>query len=300
MVWSSFSFETHGLILRHHFVPEFFLKRWASEGRVHAYYWDDRSGSLRMSEKGAKAFCQETDLYKLASEPPEKSYLLETKFLGTVDDKAGKIIGKIAKGDLRSLTNEEACDWARFLMSLEVRRPSVVKFLKRRASRDFINALDDDAEFLAEMDRLDIQVQPSKVLGPATTPYVQDRMLLRIQEAIDSKEIGNHYLRMSWLTRKLSDGGIDLVVADRPFIRLGGIEAPDNLWCLPLDPGTAFFCSNNRNFLIKLEHTSAKQISKAINRHSVEQAVKYVFDRSGRNSPLLKRLGQARAKSKEL
>ena len=286
--------------MRHHFVPEFYLRRWAVDGQVRAYHWDRCSNFLRVGIKGAKAFCQEADLYKLANEPPEKSDHLETKFFGTIDDKAGKVIGKIAEGGLHSISNDEACDWARFLMSLEVRRPSVVEFLKRRASRTFINALDDDPEFLAEMARLDIQGRPSEVLGPATAPYVQDRMLLRMQDAIDNSDIGKQFLRMNWLSKRLSSGGIDLVVADRPFIRLGGIEAPDNLWCLPLDPGTAFFCSNNRNFLVKLEHTSASEISKAINRHSVEQAEKYVFDKSGSNSPLLERLGQPRTKPKQL
>ena len=293
-------YRAQGKPLRHHYVPEFYLRRWATGGLVRGYYWDHRSRSLSMSKKGAKAFCHEVDLYKFASEPTERSHLLETKFLGTVDDKAGKIIGKISKGDLQSLTDDEACHWVRFLMSLEVRRPSVVGFLKRHASKDFIDALDADAEFLSEMEQFDIRGRPSEILGSATTLHIQDRMLLRIQEAIDDPEIGKHYLRMSWLTKKLSTGGIDLVVADRPFIREGGIEAPDNVWCLPLDPDTAFFCSNNRNLLIELEHASACQLSKAINRCSVEQADKYVFDKSGRNSRLLERLGKARTKPKEL
>ena len=286
--------------MRHHYVPEFFLRRWAVDDVVRGYHWDAHLNAIKMSEKGAKAFCHQVDLYKLESEPPEKSHLLETEFFGTVDDNAGKVIRKIAKGDLESITNDEACDWARFLMSLEVRRPSVAKFLKKHASEEFIDALDDNPEFLAEMARRDIQGPPSAVLGSAATPYVQDRMLLRMQAAIDDSEIGKHYLRMSWFTKILSAGGIDLVVADRPFIRWGGIEEPDNLWCLPLDPDTAFFCSNNRNILVKLERSSARQISKALNRRSVEQAEKYVFDRSGKNSRLFERLGLPRAKPKEL
>lgn len=253
-----------------------------------------------MNKKGPKAFCHGLDLYKLASEPTERSQLLETKFLGTVDDKAGKIIDKIAKGDLQSLTEDEQCDWVRFLMSLEMRRPSVVEFLKSHAFRDFMEELDTDPKFLSQMEQLDIQGQPSEILSPATTPYIQDRMLLRIQRAIDDPKIGKAYLRMHWLTKKLTTGGIDLVAADRPFIRLGGIDAPNNLWCLPLDPDTVFFCSNNRNMLINLEHGNARQISKATNRHSVEQAEKFVFDKSGMNSRLLARLGQARSKPREL
>ena len=159
--------------MRHHFVPEFYLRRWAVDGQVRAYHWDRRSNSLMVSKKGAKAFCQEDDLYKLANEPPGRAHLLETEFLGTVDDRAGKVIGKIAMGDLLSLTNDEACHWVRFLMSFEVRRPSTIEFLKRHASRAFISALDEDAEFLAEMERLDIRGQPSKILRPTTAPYWQ-------------------------------------------------------------------------------------------------------------------------------
>lgn len=286
--------------MRHHYVPEFYLRRWATDGLVCGYYWDHRSNSLRLKKRGAKAFCHEVDLYKFSSESKERSHLLETVFLGTVDDKAGKIIDKIAKGDLQSLTNDEECDWARFLMSLEVRRPSVVGFLKGHASKDFIDALDTNAEFLSEMERFDIQGRPSEILGSEITSRNEDRMLLRIPRAIDDPEIGKHYRRMSWLTKKLSTGGVDLVVADRPIIREGGIETPHNLWCLPLNPDTAFFCSNNRNLLVKIEHANARQLSKAINRCSVEQAEKYVFDISVRNSRLLKRLGQARIKPKEL
>lgn len=286
--------------MRHHFVPEFYLRRWAVDGQLRAYHWDRRSDSLKVSRKGAKAFCQEVDLYRLESEPLEKSNLLETKFFGAVDDKAGKVIGEIAEGNLQSITSDEQCDWVRFLMSLEARRPSVVQFLKGRASREFIDALDDDTEFLAEMKEADVHGLPSEVIRPAATSYVQDRMLLRMQEAIDNSETGTRYLQMNWLTKKLSAGGINLILADRPFVRLGGIDAPDNLWCLPLDPDTAFFCSNNRKSLLNLERANARQISKALNRHSVEQAEKYVFDRSGRNSRLLGRLGQMRSKPREL
>lgn len=286
--------------MRHHYVPEFYLKRWATDDLVCGYYWDHRSRSLKMSRTGPKAFCHDSDLYKLGSEPTERSQLLEIQFLGAVDDKAGKTIDKIAKGDLRSLTDDEACDWVRFLMSLEMRRPSVVNFLKSHASKDFIENTNDGAKFISEMKRLKIQGRSSEILESATRSYIEDRMLLRMQGAIDDSKIGKHYLQMNWLTKKLSTGGIDLVVADRPFVRQGGIEAPNNLWCLPLDPDTAFFCSNDINLLNKLERSGARQISKIINRHSVEQAEKYVFDKSGMNSRLLERLGQPRTKPKEL
>lgn len=257
--------------MRHHFVPEFYLRRWASRGLVCGYYWDHRSHFLRMKKSGAKAFCHEVDLYKLESEPRERSYLLETVFLGTVDDKAGKLIGRIAGGDLASLTNDETCDWVRFLMSLEVRRPSAIRFLREHGSKDFIKSLDDDGKFLAEMAQSGIQGRPSEILRPAIISHIRDRMVLRIQNAIDDPEIGTQYLRMSWLAKELSAGGVDLVAADRPFIRIGGIEEPNNLWCLPLDPDTAFFCSNSRNMLLKVERANARQISKTINRWSVEQ-----------------------------
>lgn len=275
--------------MKHHYVPEFYLKRWATNGLVPGYYWAKDAGRIASKKKGAKAFCNEVDLYALEAVSAEIEQAMETRFFGQIDNQAGKLINRVASDDFRNFSQVECCDWARFLNSLELRRPSIITNLRNRVANEFLESLDEDEEILEAMKKEGVEDSPSQFLKNINPSYVQNRMLLTIQTVIDSQKIGQSYLDMAWMRKNLSEGGIDLITNDQPFVRIGGLGDSNCICYLPLDPQNIFFCSNDMQQLNRIRAEGAREFTKIMNRDIAFRAEKYIFDRSSQNLPLIEK-----------
>ncbi|MBC7663107.1 MAG: DUF4238 domain-containing protein [Caulobacter sp.] len=136
--------QTHG---NHHFVPEFYLRAWAtsdeSQARRLTYYrWvQGRLIASRISPKGAAA---EAELYASIDKEGGKSQTVEMDYFGPqVDDPAAPVITKMLAGN-GPLTSEDAAVFARYLLAQRVRTPGYVGHLRSEA----LLALDDVARSL--------------------------------------------------------------------------------------------------------------------------------------------------------
>jgi hypothetical protein len=53
--------------------------------------------------------------------PPEQQEVLETQFFSPVDSRAAIAHKLLLAGQLKQLTNHQRVDWARFMMSMQLR-----------------------------------------------------------------------------------------------------------------------------------------------------------------------------------
>jgi len=120
---------------KHHFIPQFWIKRFAgADGRLWSY--DHNNG--RVSERSSKQIMQILNLYTV-----EPSYsddvTLETVDLNKIDNDGNLVFDNILGGDLSESTRH---DFASFLSAQILRDPSVVTTYNQRAQEITLNLLE--------------------------------------------------------------------------------------------------------------------------------------------------------------
>ena len=110
---------------RHHYVPQFLLREWATNGRLVAYYFEAASSKLIENAKAAVASaCQIPDLNTYFGVHVSQRDFPEAGFFAPrVDTPAATALQIILKKGVRTLRPEQRMDWARLLVSFAVERP---------------------------------------------------------------------------------------------------------------------------------------------------------------------------------
>lgn len=108
--------------MRHHYVPQFYLRKFAeSDGRVRRYRLSLKE-ELEEHPVSPKSTAYEDDLYTTASGNDWDTWdpdIIEKKVMGPIDDAGAKVMAKLCRRD--ELTDEERTAWALFLNSLRYR-----------------------------------------------------------------------------------------------------------------------------------------------------------------------------------
>ena len=260
---------------KHHFVPEFLLKPWATEGSLRGYWWDSRKGALSCKRKGPDAFCFQVDLLTLSANKIGRDVLERLPF-GHIDAAGAKVRDRLLTHGPESLSGDERCDFARLLLSLDGRRPATVAKL-RAAGRGMAEMLDSDPEILAALGERGLAEAPSIYYERTTGVLLEDRALLRIQRLVDNREVGGRLINAHWHIVRLGPSDGSFVLADRPLIRVKAYDHPGAVWALPLTPKVAFVALNHLENLARIKRAPPRRFAKRTNVSSAGQAERFIF-----------------------
>ena len=114
--------------MKHHYVPQFFLKRWADgAGKVHVFQL--RNGEIVSRARRPEYTGFEYDLYGLVANALGVGQdHLEKRLFGPIDSNAAIVLDKLERHQV--LSEDEHIAWTFFLSSLRMRRPDVLAFLR--------------------------------------------------------------------------------------------------------------------------------------------------------------------------
>lgn len=266
---------------RHHFVPKFLLRPWLTRDAKNqevllGFWWDRRRGSLSRKRRGLDSFCFQIGLLTLTAHRHGRD-AIERLFFGEIDDKGATARDILVASGPQRPTAEQRCDWARLLLSLEARRPPAVEKLRKEGSSFLTANLDDDPEIRAAMEEYGISQAPSSYVEQQLGWRLEDRALGIIQRMVDDPAVGGRLINAHWAVRRLGRGDGQLVLSDRPLIRINGYNHPGAVWVLPLAPSAAFIACNHPSNLGILQRLSGQRFVKETNRSSVNQAERFVF-----------------------
>ncbi len=260
---------------RHHFVPEFLLRPWFIEEELHGYWWDGRRGKLACKRKGPKSFCFQLDLLTLRAHDLGRD-VLEKIFFGEIDTKGATARDQLLAGGPRSLKFDQRCDFARLLLSLDMRRPGNVRMLRVTGPRYLSKCLDNDPEILAAMESDGLAGTPSSYVEQLGIS-LEDRALAGIQRLVDNPKVGGRLINGHWHIVRLGPFDGSLAVSDRPLVRIHGYDHPGAAWMLPLNPKAAFVAVNHRANLERIKRVTPQRFAKLANADSINQAERFVF-----------------------
>ena len=259
----------HQVSHRHHYVPKFLMKPWASEdGLLNGYCWNTWKGRLECKQLGAKAFCFEMDLLTL-NEHDESPDVLERGFFGEVDTDGCTARDLLLQEGPESLSNDQRRDFAMLLLSLEARRPEVAQRLREDSPQELASNLNKDPILLRAMEAERLPLLPSAFLPPPHT--ISEHMFIRL---VDNQNIGGRLINAHLRVVRLGPQDGTLILSDRPLVRLFGCDNPKAAWFLPLSPIAVFYAAYSP---INLEGVTPRRLAKCLNADSVRQAQNNVF-----------------------
>ena len=266
---------------KHHYVPRFLLKPWTVGGLLNGYWWNSRRRRLDCNQKGPKAFCYDIDLLQLEEHQRGRD-VLEHEFFGSIDTKGAVARDLLLEEGPASLDNDRRCDFARLLLSLEYRRPSIVQRL--RDGRSFLaDAIDGDPQVRDAIKAEGLSESPA-AYAEEYGILLEDRALSNIQGLVDDPKVGGTLINSDWRVVHLRPGDASLVLSDRPLVRVFGYNHPKASWFLPLGPRAIFFAAKCP---WDFDRVTSQKLAKQLNYSSVGQTQKYVFCQDDSHTPWL-------------
>ena len=238
---------------------------------------------LRAKKRGVGAFCRQPDLLTTRKRSG-LSDALEHEFESI--DTPGINARNVMLGEgVTSLSPDERCDFAYFLMSLELRRRNHVE-KGRAAAKSVKQNVDNDLELHEAIRSSGIVETPSQLWesNRADVIFEEESFLRMMRNVARDPETRDYLVNANWFIVSLGQTDGTLVLADRPLVKTQGYFSPPQSWwwLLPLSPRHALVITPNK---LKLEEP--KEFRQWVNNQSATQADKYVFSIDEKDSEWL-------------
>jgi hypothetical protein len=266
--------------MRHHYVPQFLLGQWSSEGWIVAYYWENGAGRVIENSKASVASaCQIPNLNTYFGVPADFRDFPETGFFTPkIDTPAAPVHARLTRGEVGSLTPKEKTDWARFLVSLGVRTTETLREMGPLEARKALGFAATLATGPENDERL-----ASKIIEQ-NMPKLERKFPLNIAMDLtfDPTKL-NPIIQMDWWLRRWSKECI--LIGDRPLLAFPIMKYPcgiplDNPSCLfaiAISPRAVFFGAYNRNTRSKMRKMTPSRIAHILNEETIRSCGTTVF-----------------------
>jgi Protein of unknown function (DUF4238) len=222
---------------RHHYIPSFYLRRWAGpDGKLCEYSRPYAETKAKRRHPSGTGFVDE--LYTIPGLPPEQSRYVERRFTQAVDNWAAQALAIMLRENPHSddLDAKMKVAWARFLYSLIVRTPEHIKRIQQKA--------DENPPELPETLRADYD----KLRGPTDPPTFEEYKTWSLAnplkvaaqrllpELINSERVITEIASMRWTTAKVAKTRYTMLTSDRPVIMTNGRGLRSGLRALVMLP----------------------------------------------------------------
>jgi hypothetical protein len=269
---------------KHHYIPEFHLKRWTgADGKLAVFQYQPVGLMARLKTPAQTGY--EKNLYSSSAFKPEHQDILERAFMQPIDDMAAKVADLfITNQTTRTLTQAESDGWTRFLMSLIHRTPSGVATVQA----NFSEAFDSIPYEITDKDRADFEAI-RRADGPQT---IEEYMVAMRQTALeigrvnslrtlsDHPELGMLINTMPMTIVHLGPTQHDLLTSDRPLILSGGFKHDSTFMMLAISPRHLFVCAKTQGRLEEiLAQVDSGKVVQENNFSVCHNAVKFVYGR---------------------
>lgn len=263
---------------RHHYLPEFYQKPWMGDDNKVTVYRRRHAGKLDIQRKARKAVGWETELYAdLSEQEPGRRQRIERVFLKKVDDLASQALIEMLETGAPPVDQKRASAWARFLMSLLHRHPARIALLRQMVelNMDEITAsVRDDYPSLKGED--DPDTFEEYIAQSASK--LQDVVLAKlVPMIIDSKNVGNALLEMTWGVGISKGTRFHFLTSDRPLMTSSGLGNKDSFLVLPIAPDAYFIAAKRVETIDTFRASHADDVIAGVNHAVCLQAEHFVL-----------------------
>lgn len=270
----------------HHHVAQFYLKGWCrDDGKLCVFERKGPQRRLVHDWHTPKHVGYEPYLYTIPSLTDDPQWVETQVMQRQVDDPASKAMQVIVAKGLGSLTGEQRTAWCRFLIAQWYRSPEKISKLLRVAEDSMLTEFTRSPEQY-EFVRTELDPATLLELKEQNWPGLDRAVALRgvLPDLINDQRATKIIGGMHWAVYDLSASKLDLLTSDRPVVRYGGLDSPDCMIAVPLNPKRLFFALDRR---YSIRYEKAEQLVRVINTDLVTSAREAVYSTGTQHAPLI-------------
>lgn len=236
---------------KHHYLPEFFIDRWAVDGKVWRFERLLTAPGQRLHgrEVTAAAAANEKDLY---ADPtvadPRAKQMIEIEFFGKIDDQGARAIALLDKPVPLPVRERKAL--SQFVVSLLHRSPSRIDWILKKLEEDFL--------------RTNGQV--------LTEAKLRSGALLTLTTVVGSGPVVQAVSEFGVYNIELTRSRFGLLLSDRPVALSNGIAGPRAFLMLPISPRNLLILTPNKAVALAFSTQDHSKLARAVNDAIVSQA----------------------------
>jgi hypothetical protein len=258
-----------------------------------AYSWSPYKAEVALKANlGPSGYCYQPDLLTLPDHPDGPDYLERIRF-EEIDRLGASAHRKLLTDGVDAISLKQKEEYAKFLLSLEARRPEVLAQIRTSGVADIKRQLDGDSEIKDALTKIDTNETPAqfyeKNLGSIEVETVQ-----AVVEYLTADSRGfPAAMNSHWGIKKFS-GNLSLVLSDRPLIRHGASGNENSFWAMPLSPDQLLLLAPSKRLFHLLMSQEPGELLRKANISSVGNRDQYVFGTSWTEHGWLKKLFEKR------
>jgi hypothetical protein len=272
---------TADLPIFHHYLPGFYLKRWADDKqRVCRYSKPHNEIIARMVS--TRSTGGGNGLYSIPGAPAEEAQRVEIEFMKQLDTLASEALTMIETRDQRLAQPRYRSAWSRFIISLLLRMPRDIDALREGLTKEMIAAVPElDAEY--QHFKADGSADSfSEFLKTIPDPDWQGWAVELLPTLIDHEGIGQMINNMIWFTRTITSD-YDYVTSDSPVTMSYSLVKEEGYIFLPIGPKLLFCAVSDRETFERVEAYNAIEQLQNLNKLTIRRATELVFARDERH-----------------
>jgi uncharacterized protein DUF4238 len=261
----------------HHYVPQFLLRRWATEGRLIAYFFETNSNKVVENPKATVASaCQIKDLNVFFGVDLSQRDFPETRFFTPRVDTPAATALKILETDVSKLTQERRMDWARLIVSFGVRTPEALRDMGPKEAKKAFEVVQAMAKGDPQAER-----RVTALIEKNMRTFQQNFPLqTAIELSTDPQKLATVGGMDWWITRWPRPA---ILIGDRPLLTYPRMKYPcgiplNNPSCLialPIAPNAVFFASADRR--TKSKEIDLDKMARAVNEETIFRSTTCIY-----------------------
>lgn len=271
----------------HHFVPEFFIRRWAdAEDRVWAYRYPYKD-KLEIKQLPPSAIGFERDLYAMSEGSPGDRQRIERETTQRIDSDGATALSALLESGKRPKSEELVSAWVELIASLISRSPSRLREISGFATAQSFAPNDVSRQRYLRMRAPDWPATFDEAIAASRTDaFDHDLGKLTAERLFKAPRFKSAISDMHWKVRRVSQGR-SLLLSDHP-VTYSSLETSGAVVVMPIGPSEAFVAARDDAFFQNLLAMPEDLFVNTLNKRVVTQAHAYVFARDRADDALIK------------
>lgn len=273
--------------MQNHFIPKFYLKRWAPNGKVVEFSKPNaRSPEIKPHSKPPRGTGYGDDIYTFKGLPEAKRHMIENVFFKPLDSKAADAL-MLMENRSNAWTAPIREAWCLFLLSLITRHPQDIEAFKLVYNRDFLKASEDDRDAYLKAKGSNDPPTLEEYFQQFHPEFIGNMAMNNIPKLVMHERAVASLMNMHWSVCTPPPHGY-FFTSDRPTIRTF-LGRPKSHWMVPIGPRRLFVAAEQKSYGEAIHKVVFGQGWKEVNRQVVRQAVLYGYADDERHLPFFQK-----------
>ncbi|WP_027058636.1 DUF4238 domain-containing protein [Mesorhizobium loti] len=263
--------------IKHHFLPVFYLKRWAqTDGRLIEFSkpFGNQVKPKRVHPEGTGYISR---LYAIQGLPDEVSHEMEREFLSPIDSKAADALKTMLEGGEFSVAQRLA--WSGFLATLLSRMPSDIGMLRENIT-ELSSTIAPGFENIFQALKPENEARTFEQMTAEFLAEAAPRAIGHAKNLMSNERLISGLAAMEWSVLTVDRAIHELLTSDRPVIYTNVLGSAASHVIVPIGPRKLFVGVNDRALVEKIKRIGEDKLVSATNAAVVGAAHKLVYGRT--------------------